>query len=205
MNTLGFTKDEEQILLKLTTPWKIQDYLGTLAVNPEKKGETCLSPRRVLREQHAHCMEGAMLAAVALWMHGEKPLVIDLKTARGDDDHIVTVFKYKGHWGGISKTNHAVLRYRDPVYKSIRELAMSYFHEYFLDSGKKTLRSYSDPFDFSKLPDKRWITSEKDLWHIPRAIDCSPHHDLLTKEQIALLRNADPIECKVGKIVEWKM
>ncbi len=205
MNKFGLSKEEERILRQLNKPWKIQDYLCSLKVNPEKNGETCLSPRRVLREQHAHCMEGAMLAAVALWMHGEKPLVMDLKTGNGDDDHILTIFQYKGCWGAITKTNHAVLRYRDPIYKTLRELALSYFHEYFLDNGRKTLRSYSDPFDFSKLPDTDWITSEKDLWHIPDAIDKSPHHALLTKDQITKLRKADPIERRVGKIVEWKI
>src|ERR1044072_950040 len=98
---------------RLNTPAKIQDFLNTLKFNHEKGGETCRSPLETLHHGTAHCMEGAMLAAAALWYHGERPLVMDLKTARGDDDHVVALFRRKGLWGAISKTNHAVLRYRD--------------------------------------------------------------------------------------------
>jgi hypothetical protein len=201
-SSFGFDKEEITIISRLDKPWKIQDYLGGLKQNHEKDGETCRSPRRVMRDRTAHCMEGAMFAAVALWVHGEKPLILDLKTGKGDDDHVVTLFRAGGKWGAISKTNHAVLRYRDPVYANVHELVMSYFHEYFLDSGRKTLRSYSDPFDLSKLKDRRWITSEKDLWHMPRALDKSLHHDLLTSREIKNLRLAEKIEREAGKIVE---
>ena len=152
-----------------------------------------------------------MFAGIVLWVHGAKPLLLDLKTGNSDDDHVVALFRMKSgrgagsaRWGAVSKTNHAVLRYRDPVYRDVRELAMSYFHEYFLDSGRKTLRSYSDPFDLSLIKDRSWITSENNLWQMPRALDKSPHHPLLTAEQIKNLRRADMIERNAGKIVEWK-
>src|SRR5262245_60059580 len=131
----GFSADEVALLRKLSSPRKIQDFLDTIEMNFEKDGDTCMSPRRVLRERKAHCMEGAMLAATALRLQGHPPLVIDLKSIQSDDDHIVTVFQQNGCWGAISKTNHAVLRYREPIYRSLRELAMSYFHEYFVDDG----------------------------------------------------------------------
>jgi hypothetical protein len=172
-------------------------------MNEEKKGETCLSPRKVLNEGHAHCMEGAMLAALALRLHGHKPLIMDLKSARGDDDHVVALFRQYGRWGAISKTNHAVLRYREPVYKTIRELALSYFHEYFLDNGKKTLRSYSLPFNLAQFDLKHWMTSEKDLFYIPRALDKSKHLPVAPRQTLRNMRKADSIEVSFGKVIEW--
>src|ERR1700733_9427348 len=131
----------EKTLKKLSTPAKIQDFLNSLPFNFEKKGETCRSPKASIEADTAHCFEGALIAAAALSLRGQKPLLLDLKASGKDMDHVVALFKRDGKWGAISKTNHAVLRYREPVYASVRELAMSYFHEYFLPSGVKTLRS----------------------------------------------------------------
>lgn len=188
-------------LRKLNTPAKIQTFVNAIRVNHERGGETCTSPVVTLRRNRAHCMEGALVAALALWMHGEPPLILDLRSARDDVDHLVALFRVDGCWGGITKTSHAVLRYREPIYRDVRELALSYFHEYFLDNGKKTLRQYSTPFDLRKWKSD-WIAAEEDLWELERAIDRSPHHDLLTRAQIARLRPADPIEIRVGKIKE---
>ena len=175
--------------------------MNGIRTNRERGGDTCTSPLVTLRRNRAHCMEGALVAALALWMQGEPPLILDLRTTADDVDHLVTLYKRGGHWGGITKTTHAVLRYREPIYRDVRELAASYFHEYFLDSGKKTLRQYSEPFDLRKWKGD-WITSEDDLWDLEKAIDRSPHHDLLTRGQISALRLADPIEIKAGKIRE---
>ena len=108
----GLTQTETAILRRLSTPEKIQDFLDALPINHEKRGDTCMSPRQVLREGKAHCIEGAMLAALALWMHGEEPLLLDLTTLRYDDDHVVALYRRNGFWGAISKTNHAVLRFQ---------------------------------------------------------------------------------------------
>lgn len=201
----GFNSTEIKILDRLNTPIKIQDYLNKLPINFEQDGDTARSPREVLRLQTAHCMEGALLAAVALWYHGHKPLLLDLVTTKNDDDHVVALFKQQGYWGAISKTNHAVLRYREPVYKSVRELALSYFHEYFKDSGQKTLRKYSLPFDLSKIKDKGWMTSTEDLWDINNALEDSPHFNIVTAKQGRKLRKAEPIEIEAGKIIEWQL
>lgn len=200
----GLTSDEFAMLYSLSTPEKIQDYLDTLPINFEKRRETCMSPRRVLRLQKAHCIEGAMIAAVALWLRGEKPLLLDLKTIRGDDDHVVALYKRNGRWGAISKTNHATLRFRDPIYKSVRELAASYFHEYFLDSnGQKTLRSHSGAFNLARYG-KKWIVAEEDLWYIAEAIDTVPHFPLFPKGSERYIRTADEMERKAGVLTEWK-
>lgn len=199
-----FTKEELRILRSLKSPRKIQDFLDTIPMNFEEEGDTCLSPRRVLRERRAHCMEGAMLAATALRFADYPPLVVDLKAMAADHDHVVAVFQNNQFWGAISKTNHAVLRYREPIYKSIRELVMSYFHEYTLDDGRKTLRSYSLPVNLSRFDTKNWMTAEEDIWYIPNYIDSVRHIPILTRSQIAQLRKADPIEREVGKILEWR-
>src|SRR3990170_6800559 len=150
------------VFKKLKSPEKIQDFLDAIPINFETGGETCRSPLMTLKHKEAHCMEGAVLAAAALWRHGERPLLLDLKSTENDDDHVVTLFKYKNRWGAISKTNHAILRWRDPVYKTVRELAMSYFHEYIVVDGEKTMRAFSKPFDVSRYAPK-WVVAEDDL------------------------------------------
>lgn len=201
---LDFTKKELLILKQLNSPKKIQDFLNKIPINFEENGETCMSPRRVLNENKAHCMEGAMLAVAALRLNGYPPLVVDLTAVQNDFDHVVAVFKQHGHWGAISKTNHAVLRYREPVYKTIRELVMSFFHEYFINSnGKKTLRSYSMSIDLSKFDHLEWMTTNQDVWEIPEHLAKVPHKKILTRKQIANLRKADEIEIKAGELIEW--
>ena len=202
MNTRLSEFRELRVLTPLNTPRKIQDFLDTIPINKESRVETCTSPVVTLRRNRAHCMEGALLAALALAIHGQRPLILDLKTTGDDVDHLVALFRKDGYWGGITKTNHAVLRYREPVYRNIRELAMSYFHEYFLNDGRKTLRQYSTPFDLSKWKGD-WIASPDDLWDLEDAIDRSPHHALLNRSQIANLRRADSIERDAGRLTEW--
>lgn len=202
---LGLDKKEWQLLKKLNTPRKIQDYLLTLPLNFEEQGYTCYSVRRVLQEKKAHCIEGALVAAAALWVNGQEPLLFDLRSRQGDTDHIVALFRQHGCWGAISKTNHAVLRYREPIYKTLRELALSYFHEYFLDSGAKTLREYSaKPFNLKHFKKGEWLTSSDNLWNLVEAIDDSSHVEIISRPMIATLRKADKIEIEAGKIVEWK-
>ncbi len=157
----------------------------------------------MLKHDKAHCFEGALLAAAALWIQGRKPLLLDLVTIRPDFDHVVALFEMDGHWGAVSKTIHSVLRYRDPIYKTIRELAMSYFHEYFLASGKKSLRKYSDPYDLS-LEKIDWLTGTKDLFALAHKLDLSPHHNILTPKQVRGLRKAEEIEVNATCDVEWK-
>jgi hypothetical protein len=148
-------------------------------------------------------MEGSLLAALALWINGQAPLVMDLKTNRHDVDHMVTLFRRHGMWGGITKTNHAVLSFREPMFRDLRELAASYFHEYSLPDGRKTLRSYSAAFDLRRQP-LDWITTEDPLWDLERKIDQSRHFRLVNRRQIAGLRRADGIEIEAGKLVEWQ-
>jgi hypothetical protein len=199
----GLTKREEAILRRLDTPIKIQDFLDRLPINFEKHGETHYSPRRVLRERKAHCTEGALLAATALWLRGERPLLLDLKTRLFDDEHVVALFRVNGYWGAISKTNHAVVRYRDPIYRTTRELAMSYYHEYFRDhDGVKTLASYSRPFDLRRLGES-WVTAEEDLWSLDDALNAVPHYPFVPPVNRRFLRRATPFERRTLNTREW--
>lgn len=200
----NLTDDEFLFLKKLRTPRAIQDFLETLPINFEPEGDTCLSPRRVLRERRAHCMEGAMLAALALRIHGEPPLVVDLTAAPHDQDHVITVFRRRGLWGAISKTNHSVLRYREPLFRTIRELALSYFHEYTDPAGRKTLRSYSAPINLARFDRRGWVTSEEDAWYIPEFLSDVRHYPLVTRHHISTLRRADPLEIAAGALTAWK-
>ena len=199
------TSPERKIFARLTSPSKIQDYLDTLPINFEMAGETYMSPRRTLRAKKAHCFEGALVAAAAFAFHGQKPLLMDLRTVRPYEDHIVALFRSGGLWGAISKTNHVILRYRDPVYRSPRELAMSYFHEYIESDGKKSLREYSTAFDLSRYAPEKWVTAEEEMHWLVDALDACRHSPIAPKKIMRTLREAARIEIKAGDLVEWKV
>jgi hypothetical protein len=156
---LGLARSELAVLARLRTPQKIQTFLDRVSINHEVGGETILSVRQVLKQRRAHCIEAAFVAACALWVHGKPPLVMYLDCDPSDYPHVVTLFKNGGCWGAISKTRGIGLRYRDPVYRSLRELAMSYFHEYLNEQGERTLRRYSAAFDMRNIAPRLWITS----------------------------------------------
>lgn len=205
---LTFTKKEIALMNRLNIPAKIQDFLNELKFNFEKRGETLKSPLFSLRGGNAHCFEGALLGAYILSLHGFTPYLMYLKSTKNDYDHVVAPFKFHGLWGALSKTNHSVLRYREPIYKNIRELAVSYFHEYFLDDGRKTLRQYSALLNlnsFKKLARRggSWVTSQEDLWYIDKKLNKIKHYDILSKAHLKKLRKADRVEIKAGKIVEY--
>src|SRR6185295_3901344 len=162
---LGLTQAEFALLRRLDTPRKIQDFVYRLKQNFELGGETCLTVREVLRTRRAHCIEGAMLAACAFWVHGEPPLLLDMRAVR-DFDHVVALYRRQGNWGAISKTNGIFLRSRDPVYRDLRELAMSYFHEYTNRASHKTLREYSLPYDLRRVDPRIWASGEKGAWEV---------------------------------------
>jgi hypothetical protein len=201
---LCFTKKEIALIKKINTPAKAQDFLNSLKFNFEKnKILTLKSPIMVLRTRNAHCIEGAILGAYLLSLNGFKPLILHLQTTKDDFDHVIAPFKQNGLWGALSKTNHGVLRYREPVYRSIRELVMSYFHEYFLDNGIKTLRKYSKPLDLRVFEDG-WEVEEDDLFGIDEELDKIKHYEIAPKKNFDNLRKADKIERDMGKIMEYK-
>jgi hypothetical protein len=198
---LGLTEAEFRILERLDSPAKIQRFLNAIPANFEPEGDTVHSVREVLRRRRAHCIEGAMVAACALWIHGEPPLLVDLKAVQ-DYDHVIALFRRHGCWGAISKTNHVPLRYRDPVYRTLRELMMSYFHEYANRRGQKTLRTYSRTFDLRTVEPKLWVTSGKNCFDIAERLDELPHFPLISKRQERLLRTRDRMERRAQALRE---
>jgi hypothetical protein len=191
MSKYGFDAGEILVLKALTTPEKIQRFLDTeISYNKEPDGETIRSPRRVLRDKVAHCLEGALLAAAALRIHGYPPLLLDLEAVH-DDDHVLAVFKQQGQWGAIAKSNYSGVRFRAPVYRSLRELVMTYFEHYFNASREKTLRNYSRPVNLSRFDRIGWMTAEADLWPISEHLAIIPHVPLLRNGAVRRLARVD--------------
>lgn len=183
-------KEFFKFLKKLNTPAKIQDFLNTLENN---KADTVFSPKVSIENKTAHCLEGALIAHTCFILNKKESFLLDIKSKRNDLDHVITVFKEDGLYGAISKTSYPVLKYRDPIFKNIRELAMSYFSEYFLENGEKTMLSYSAPFSLEKRKNF-WITTNEDLYEIGWEIDNIKHFEIAPKKAMQKLRKADKDE-----------
>ncbi|OLD51637.1 MAG: hypothetical protein AUI58_06635 [Chloroflexi bacterium 13_1_40CM_2_70_6] len=164
----------------LRTPARVQRYLDGLRYNTERGGATVRSPRRVMRDRTAHCAEGAFLAAAAFRVHGRPPLVVDLEADR-DDDHDLAVYRERGLWGAVATSKFAGLRFRPPVFRTIRELVMSYFDDYYNFAGERTLRAYSRPISLARFDRIGWTTSEEDLWPVVEHLAMVRHTPLVPR------------------------
>jgi hypothetical protein len=164
---------------QLNTPPKIQRFLDDIRYNTEVDGETFRSPRRVLADRTANCIEGAVLAAAALRVQGDPPLIMDLTAVR-DEDHVIAVFRKGSMWGAIGTSKFTGLRYREPVYRTLRELAMSYFEQYFNLAGERTLRGHGRPVNLARFDAMKWMTSAEDLWPIAEHLERIPHISLVS-------------------------
>ena len=196
-----WAKHERKILSVLTTPAKIQRFLDEeIAYNQEPDGATCYAPRVVLTKRQAHCMEGALFAAMALRRLGHAPLLVDLEAVR-DSDHVLAVFKANGRWGALAKSDFAGLRSREPVYHNIRELAMSYFEHYYNAAGEKTLRGFSRPVNLSRFDRSvQWMTTHEPLWAIPEHLCEIPHTKILPSKLTQPLAKMDRRLYKAGRV-----
>ena len=170
-----FTAKELRFLRSLKNPQGIQRWLDEI---PYHLAGTAWSPRMVIKHGTAHCLEGAIFAAAALRANGYPPLIWDME-AEQDTDHVMAIFQVRGHWGTIAKSNFTACHGRDPVYRSLRELAMSYFHQYFNLRRERTLRRYSRPVDLSRFDKQHWMTTDKDIWFIAEYLCDIPHTRLL--------------------------
>ena len=199
--TRNLNPSEKAILRRLTSPARIQQFLDEeIGYNKEPRGPTCYSPRRVLKERVAHCMEGALLAAMALRRLGYPSLLVDLEAVR-DSDHVLAVYRVDGHWGAVAKSDYAGLRSREPVYRSIRELAISYFEHYYNPAREKTLRAYSRPVNLARF-DRRieWMTTFEDVWAIPEYLVAIPHAPILTTAMERRLARTDWKLYEAGRV-----
>jgi hypothetical protein len=189
---------------RLSTPWRIQRFLDGLRY--DVVGKSCRSPRRVLRERTAQCLDGAIFAAAALRFHGYPPLLLDLEAER-DVDHVLAVYRRNGAWGAIALSNFSGLRSREPVYRTLRELVLSYFEAYFNLRGEKTLRRYSRPMSLARFDRTGWMTTEKDLWYVAEHLLRVRHYELLDPAMRRVLGRTDRRLFKagfVGHVVKQK-
>jgi hypothetical protein len=199
---VGLSKDEVDYFRPLSSPEKVQDSITAIPVNFEPHGDTCHSVRTALRKNRAHCIEGAFVAACALMLHGRPALIMDF-VADDDDDHVLTLFRHGRRWGAVSKSNSLWLRWRDPVYSSLREIAMSYFHEYGRGT-RRTLRSYSRAFDLGDYDPRQWITNSDHCWDMAAALDECRHFRVLNRSQIIRLRPREKIELHADQVKQYK-
>jgi hypothetical protein len=194
--TRAWTPAERAALRRLSSPRRIQAWLDGL---PYRAGESTASPRTVLRERLANCWDGALLAAAALRELGHPPLLLDLWAVR-DDDHVLAVFRERGRWGAIGKSNFVGLRFREPVYRSVRELVMSYFELYFNAAGEKTLRSYLGPFDLRPFDRLDWTFDDTHIQRLSDRMDARRHTPLLTPAMSRRLGPVDPRSLQAGMV-----
>jgi hypothetical protein len=197
------TPAERRVFARLDTPQKIQTFIEKMPPNFELKGDTAMSPRAMLKAGLCHCSEAAVFAVAVLIYHDKPAWLMDIRALPSDHDHIVTLFRERGLWGAISKTNHAVLRFRDPIYRSPRELAMSYAHEYNLNGGKKSMLSYSRPFSLIRYAPKRWVISPDDLDWLMYALDIAPHEPVAPAHALRKRRRMTRVELKSQDVTEW--
>jgi len=202
-DALGLTRAEFARLGRLTTPQRIQAFVSAIPINHESDGATVLSVREVLRQRRAHCIEGAFVAACALWIHGAPPLVMHLDCAASDDPHVLALFRASGRWGAISKGNGAALRFRDPIYRSLRELALSYFHEYCDRAGRRTLRAYSQAFDLRRVDPRRWVTRADACADVDARLAALRHYPLLAPREATRLWRRDAFEQRAAAVVQF--
>jgi hypothetical protein len=191
---LPFTKAELRALRSLKTPHGIQRFIGAM---PYHLATTAWSPRRVLRERTAHCLEAAIFGAAALRVIGHQPLLLDLEAVH-DTDHVIAVFRERGLWGAIAKSNYAFLEYREPIHRTLRELAISYFPAYFNLRGERTLRTFSRPVDLRRFDDRDWMTSEEDVWFIPEHLLTIAHTPLVQPAVAKRLHRMGARDFKAG-------
>jgi hypothetical protein len=190
----GFSPQDLRILRSLKTPAHIQKFLDDLTYH---QGNTAWSPQRVLRTRKGHCLEGALLAVTALRIHGHPPLLMDLEAVH-DDDHVIALYRENGLWGSISKSNFAGLRFRVPVYRTLRELALSYVEHYYNLRGERTLRTYSQSVNLMRFEDQDWMTSEKNVWFIAEALVTAKHYKLFPGKVARTLPSLDRRSFEAG-------
>lgn len=199
---LGLPEYVERQLVRLRKPERIQSFVNRIPWNTEPDGHTSRSVLGVLEHNTAHCIEGAFIAAAALALAGHPPLLMDMGAARGDVDHVVALFRRRGHWGAISKSNSPLLRYRDPIYRSLRELSLSFFPQY-VKGRRKTLRTYSVSVDLRKYDPSLWVThAEPVSQEVIDALTMARHFPIVPAEAANDLRPIDEIEQQSSRISE---
>ena len=189
------TKSERQLIAKLTTPRKIQDFLDGLPYSLET---IYRCPLRVLRDRVAHCYDGALFGAAGLRFLGYPPLILNMPAILHDDDHLLALYKRDGRWGAVAKSNFAGLRFREPIYVTLHELVMSYFEEFYNVERKKTMRAYTVPLNLKAFDRLNWMANDETLERIGERLDEIRQVRLLTRSMIARLSLVDERSYRAG-------
>jgi hypothetical protein len=191
MNSLEseLTLSERRTLHKLKTPFDVQNFLDDM---PYPSGTSYHCPLQVIRRQKAHCFDGALLAAALLRMQGHPPLIVYM-IADNDDDHLIAPFKKQGHWGAVAKSNCVGLRFREPIHRTLRELMMSYFEQFFNLHRKKSLRSYTRPLNLQSFDEQQWMIRNAGVENISDQLDRQHVFRLLTPRMV---RDLSPVDLK---------
>jgi hypothetical protein len=192
--TFGLSREDFRTLRALRTPAHIQKFVDGLQY---QYANTAWSPQRVLRERKGHCLEGALVAAAALRVNGYPPLLMDLEAVH-DDDHVLAIYREGGLWGSIAKSNFAGLRFRAPIYRSLRELALSYFENYYNLRGERTLRAYSGAVNLARLDGRQWMTAEEDVWCVPELLIAARHYAIMPDKIARALPRVDRRSFEAG-------
>jgi hypothetical protein len=197
MNNLEtqLTSSERSLLDGLDSPIKIQTFLNTI---PYSDDNFYRCPLRVLRERKAHCFDGALFAAMAIRRAGRPPLILELIPNTRDDDHILALFKQYGHWGAVAQSNFTGLRYREPVYRSLRELVMSYFEDFFNAAGERTLVGYRGPINLKVFDPLDWMSNDAGLEMLSDGMDRYRVRPVISSEMAAGLSLADERSLRAG-------
>jgi hypothetical protein len=188
-------RSERQFLETLSTPTKIQAFLDELPYSTE---HIYRCPLRVLRDRVAHCFDGALFAAAALRRLGYPPLILEMVPNDLDDDHLLAIYRIDEYWGAVAKSNFVGLRFREPIYRNLRELVMSYFEQYYNVEREKTLRSYTLPLNLKAFDKLNWMTSDESLERIAKKLDEIRKISILTPSMISNLSLVDDRSYREG-------
>lgn len=193
----ALTPSEHKLIRTLTTPFKIQTFLDSVPYSGEERYR---APLTFLRDRTGHCFDGATFAAAMLQRLGQRPLLVDLIPNNRDDDHMLALFKCAGHWGAVAKSNFAGLRYREPIYRSLRELVMSYFNDYFNNVGEKTLRGYTTPLNLNTFDSQHWLTDDVTMDRIADRLGEIKQFKILTPAMVKTLSPVDERSLQAGLV-----
>ncbi len=188
-------RDERRLLAQLNSPIKIQTFLDQLSYSAE---EIYRCPLRVLRERTANCFDGALFAAAALWRLGHPPLILELLPNDRDDDHLLALYKCSGHWGALAQSNFVGMRFREPVYRTLRELVLSFFEQFYNVEREKTLRGYTQPLNLQAAAGTGWMVDDQLLEEISQALDTTRRYSLFTEKMAEELSLVDERSYRAG-------
>jgi hypothetical protein len=193
----GLSPRDRARLGRITTPAQVQTFLDSIPYSAEARYR---SPLTAIRDRKAHCFDGAVLAAALLQRIGHPPLVLNMFPNERDDEHLIAPFQRHGAWGAVAQSNMVGLRYREPIHRTLRELMISYFEQYFNVVSEKTLRTYTRPITLAQFDRQDWTTDDRTMDLIADRLEELSRIPLLTRQMIAGLAEVDRLAFRAGML-----